>query len=658
VATPIKSVPSPLGGAALAAADSTDPQAGARGEVEDDGLGAVEGSSDKTQVMRLDPQPELPTFKIVVLAGPRAGAEFPVEWEEFTVGRATENQLPIPDVSVSRRHVRFTKVAHGFEVVDLKSGNGTKVNGVTVAKAKVKHGDEVAIGDTVLQIIDYTAPMPERLKPINTLQSPSGAMSAPNVTTESFGAKIPPASKRPSKLDAESTLPPSPPPPRAEPPVKLAPTQPPPRKPSTNPALAPVKPARAPLNKRMKLYLGVGAAMLLFFGVAAVFKMATGKRSSGGDTDPEAGDEPKEITAAREMVVKRHDWIGALKLLEPLKESKDPVTQRWLEAVPREVGFQRTLNGAKAALSDLNFRQARAGALTITEDADVYPAAQDLLLSIDEHVNEAIRAARQVFQSGDRARATEMVDKVLASAPDNADARALKEELSRPVKVDGPRVVKVAPPKQVEAVKPPEPPKQVQLPFAGPWLTEYLANHVKEALRLAGASTDPEISNRFASLLREFSTNFQQGIELANNKHTLEAVAFLQKALKVDNVIMEKRPGQLSEDKPGREVRKQLGNIEYLLSLDCKGDEQLPMKAKHLRAALVADPGNELALKGKKQANERANQIYMEAYVDKGPNPDKAKRQFKQVMGTLSADEPNHDKAEHWLQQLDGKKDQ
>ena len=47
-----------------------------------------------------------------------------------TIGRAQENDIAIDDINSSRRHCQIERNPNGYEVVDLKSRNGTLVNGI------------------------------------------------------------------------------------------------------------------------------------------------------------------------------------------------------------------------------------------------------------------------------------------------------------------------------------------------------------------------------------------------------------------------------------------------------------------------------------------------------------------------------------------------
>src|SRR4030095_11744418 len=53
--------------------------------------------------------------------------------EAITIGRASTNHLVIGEPRVSRLHARLETTEDGVQVVDLKSGNGTRLNGERIA---------------------------------------------------------------------------------------------------------------------------------------------------------------------------------------------------------------------------------------------------------------------------------------------------------------------------------------------------------------------------------------------------------------------------------------------------------------------------------------------------------------------------------------------
>jgi pSer/pThr/pTyr-binding forkhead associated (FHA) protein len=69
-----------------------------------------------------------------------------------TVGRAPRADFVVDAALVSRLHCRITAAADTLEVVDLKSTNGTFVNGKRVEKAQLADGDRLRVGRVELTV--------------------------------------------------------------------------------------------------------------------------------------------------------------------------------------------------------------------------------------------------------------------------------------------------------------------------------------------------------------------------------------------------------------------------------------------------------------------------------------------------------------------------
>ena len=66
--------------------------------------------------------------------------------EKITLGRAPDNLIQIDDSSVSSRHAQLLLVGDRYQLVDLDSTNGTRVNGETVTEVFLKVGDRLRFG--------------------------------------------------------------------------------------------------------------------------------------------------------------------------------------------------------------------------------------------------------------------------------------------------------------------------------------------------------------------------------------------------------------------------------------------------------------------------------------------------------------------------------
>ena len=87
--------------------------------------------------------------RLVVIAGPGKDSTIPLPEGEATIGRDPTSAVAVIDPSVSRKHCVLRPEDGRFQIKDLDSRNGTLVNGVAVKEHWLRHGDEIATGDSV-----------------------------------------------------------------------------------------------------------------------------------------------------------------------------------------------------------------------------------------------------------------------------------------------------------------------------------------------------------------------------------------------------------------------------------------------------------------------------------------------------------------------------
>jgi ABC transport system ATP-binding/permease protein len=80
----------------------------------------------------------------------RPGKSADLPQGSIKIGRATDNDIVIPDVLASRHHATLAPSAAGTEIIDNRSINGTFVNGQRVDAATLHDGDVVTIGNVDL----------------------------------------------------------------------------------------------------------------------------------------------------------------------------------------------------------------------------------------------------------------------------------------------------------------------------------------------------------------------------------------------------------------------------------------------------------------------------------------------------------------------------
>jgi pSer/pThr/pTyr-binding forkhead associated (FHA) protein len=100
----------------------------------------------------------LAKLQLMCTRGPDEGLAIDLIAGSYTIGRARENSFVLKDIAASRHHVRIDVEERGARVVDLGSGNGTRVNGKRIGEHELKHGDRIELGGSVLQFQDKDAP--------------------------------------------------------------------------------------------------------------------------------------------------------------------------------------------------------------------------------------------------------------------------------------------------------------------------------------------------------------------------------------------------------------------------------------------------------------------------------------------------------------------
>ncbi len=166
--------------------------------------------------------------------GPQSTYSF--DKTEVSIGRVKGNDIVLPKGNVSKRHSRIVVKDGKFIVVDLKSTNGTYVNGRKITSPQViKTNDKVYIGDFVLNIQESAAAgaapdAPAMPGPGPGIQEMNAPAPPPSLAGQGPSAPISPRQSSPAMPQAAPLPPaavpkPAPPPKPAKPAPALSPRQ-------------------------------------------------------------------------------------------------------------------------------------------------------------------------------------------------------------------------------------------------------------------------------------------------------------------------------------------------------------------------------------------------------------------------------------------------
>lgn len=103
-----------------------------------------------------------------ILSGPFQGQKHTFR-SQLTIGRRSDNKVRLIDAKVSRNHAKILATDEGFIIEDMKSSNGTFVNGENIESHLLRPGDTITIGFTELHFSEREIGKPEIKDPLATI---------------------------------------------------------------------------------------------------------------------------------------------------------------------------------------------------------------------------------------------------------------------------------------------------------------------------------------------------------------------------------------------------------------------------------------------------------------------------------------------------------
>src|SRR3954463_11686812 len=94
-------------------------------------------------------------YALRFISGKYQGGEFPLRMErEIVIGRSSDLDMVLGEDMVSRKHAKISTVGNQIMIEDVGSTNGTFVNGEKVKRARLKEGDRILIGTSILKLVE------------------------------------------------------------------------------------------------------------------------------------------------------------------------------------------------------------------------------------------------------------------------------------------------------------------------------------------------------------------------------------------------------------------------------------------------------------------------------------------------------------------------
>src|SRR5688572_24745039 len=110
-------------------------------------------------------------YALRFISGKYQGGEFPLlDNQEIIVGRSSDLDMVLVEDMVSRKHAKLTVNGDQIFIQDLGSTNGTFVNGEKIKRARLKEGDRVLVGTSIIKLVATDAAPVETRPPRDRLQ--------------------------------------------------------------------------------------------------------------------------------------------------------------------------------------------------------------------------------------------------------------------------------------------------------------------------------------------------------------------------------------------------------------------------------------------------------------------------------------------------------
>ena len=99
-------------------------------------------------------QSEPSGYVLKFISGKYQGGEFQLEKnKELIIGRSSELEMVLVEDMVSRHHAKITTTDDEVWIEDAGSTNGTFVNGEKITKVRLKEGDRILVGTSIIKLV-------------------------------------------------------------------------------------------------------------------------------------------------------------------------------------------------------------------------------------------------------------------------------------------------------------------------------------------------------------------------------------------------------------------------------------------------------------------------------------------------------------------------
>ncbi|MGI5861520.1 MAG: FHA domain-containing protein [Myxococcales bacterium] len=611
-----------------------------RHQEEDWGAPATAGVADATRIApvpREAPAPVQddnatcagPPITLEVIDGPDSGLRLPVRGGRMIIGRGEGCDFKLKDAAASRRHAELVASPSGLVVRDLGSGNGTRVNGERVSEAAVLHGDTIAVGQTLLRVIDDLKQFEEERRPKAAPPRPGPRAAPPAGPRRSTPPIARPGDYEDDEDEVSGT-------------ARMS-------LPSRDKGLLGKLKALPPPMRYGILGGGGLLVLLLLLAIAGALK---------GPPPPPPGPPPEELEyealfeegKKNLRAAKYEDALASFRAAQAVIDK--PELARYIEACERDAKASRQVLDAKSLAARGELAEAIEVLKGIEELAGVYEEAKELIKTYEaDRIAAVKRQIETLLQDADVEGARELLAELPESqqpvvrgqiekaelALEQAQAEQARRERERAAQAKVKRIRKAR--------------REVDEAIAGV-VRKMNSGNFEGALRELDRVMDNARSKHVVKKVRDlrvlipkFSSAYREGVSKYNGGAYEAAAKPLLRALTYwEDMDIE---GNL-----GASLQQKVAKSMEMYGRASMARQEYGTAAKAFRQAIRFNPKAFEAKAALQEIARKAKDVYLQGYVEKDRNPDMARAKFRQVLDMVPPDHEVYQDAKKRLDDL------
>jgi len=113
-------------------------------------------------------------YALRFISGKYQGGEFPLKMDrEIIIGRSSDLDMVLVEDMVSRKHAKISTSNGQVIIQDLGSTNGTFVNGEKIKRVRLREGDRILIGTSIIKLVSVESSASSPSMPMSAEPPPS-----------------------------------------------------------------------------------------------------------------------------------------------------------------------------------------------------------------------------------------------------------------------------------------------------------------------------------------------------------------------------------------------------------------------------------------------------------------------------------------------------